>query len=234
MMAELNGNRRVLMFAGGDSKPPTGGLLSLDPTTGKIDFRFPWRSTTYESVNASNPVAIGNQIFISATYGKGGALLEARPDGAYNILWKNQVGAHWNTPIHDNGYLYLFDGRNIPDTTMICMDVKTGQVVWRQSPMWDETIIQNGRSRSIHIGIFRGSLLKVDGAYLCLGEIGHLLWLDLSPQGYREMARAKLFFAQETWSLPVLSRGLLYVNQNSRDMMTDTDARIRCYDLRDK
>ena len=29
------------------------------------------------------------------------------------------------------------------------------------------------------------SLLAVDGQFLCLGEFGHLLWLDLKPTGYR-------------------------------------------------
>ncbi len=74
--AVLHGKRRLLVFAGGESQPPTGGLLSIDPVTGAIDFQFPWRSRSYESVNASCPVAIGNQVFVSASYKTGGALLD--------------------------------------------------------------------------------------------------------------------------------------------------------------
>ena len=66
----------------------------------------------------------------------------------------------------------------------------------------------------------RGALLAVDGHFLCLGEHGHLLWLDLRPKGYREISRASLFLAPETWGLPVLSRGLLYVTQNAQDVQT--------------
>jgi len=72
----------------------------------------------------------------------------------------------------------------------------------------------------------------VDGQFLCLGELGHLLWLDLTPKGVRERARAWLFAARESWGLPVLSRGLLYVTQNSRDLMHGASPRLRCYDLR--
>jgi hypothetical protein len=79
---------------------------------------------------------------------------------------------------------------------------------------------------------YRGSLLAVDGHFLCLGELGHLLWLNLTPSGYRETARTWLFAADESWTLPVLSRGLLYVVQNSRDFVGGTEPRVLCYDLR--
>ena len=86
--------------------------------------------------------------------------------------------------------------------------------------------------RSQDVSIYRGSLLAVDGAYLCLGELGHLLWLDLTPKGYKQISRAWLFAARESWGLPVLSRGLLYVAQNARDVQTGAPPRLLCYDLR--
>jgi hypothetical protein len=43
---------------------------------------------------------------------------------------------------------------------------------------------------------------------------------------------AKLFDSPETWSLPVFSRGLLYINQNYQDMTEDKPTRLLCYDLR--
>ena len=72
----------------------------------------------------------------------------------------------------------------------------------------------------------RASLLHVDGAMLCLGDEGTLLWLDLTPKGVKRLAEAQLFRAPETWGIPTVSRGLLYVNQN------EMGARLRCYDLR--
>ena len=51
--ARIHGKRRLFVFAGGESRPPTGGLLMIDPVRGSLDFRFPWRSRSYESVNAS-------------------------------------------------------------------------------------------------------------------------------------------------------------------------------------
>ena len=82
------------------------------------------------------------------------------------------------------------------------------------------------------LGAARGSLLAADGQFLCLGELGHLLWLDLTPAGYTEVARGWLFASRESWGLPVLSRGLLYVTQNARDLLTGAGPRLLCYDLR--
>ena len=80
--AEVRGKRRVFVFAGGDSEPSTGGLLCIDPKTGKVDFSFPWRAERRESVNASSPLIIGNQVYVSECYGPGGALLDIQPDGS--------------------------------------------------------------------------------------------------------------------------------------------------------
>jgi outer membrane protein assembly factor BamB len=231
--AAVHGRRRVVVFAGGESTPPTGGLMSIDPANGRVDFSFPWRSRSYESVNASCPVVFDNNVFISASYRTGGALVEIGPDFSHRVAWTTQeFGLHWNTPIYRNGFLYGFDGRNEPDAALACIDAATGKTAWRATPEWNETLTVGGQTRQQLVGTYRGSLLAVDGAFLCLGELGHLVWMDLTPKGYKEISRAWLFAARESWALPVLSRGLLYVVQNTRDVITGAGPRLLCYDLR--
>ena len=77
-------------------------------------------------------------------------------------------------------------------------------------------------------------MVRLDQSSLgrCLSRMGHLLLLDLSPKGYKELRRTRLFLAKETWTPPALSRGLLYVTQNTPDQMTGTPPRLLCYDLR--
>jgi len=242
MPATIHGQRRVFVFAGGDSDPPTGGLLSLNPANGKVDFEFPWRSRKYESVNAMCPIVVGNQVFISATYRTGSALLEIRPDFKAETVWtmtdrehnteNGSLGIHWGTPIVRDGHLYAFDGRNEPDASLVCVDLKAGQVVWRESPEWDEDVTLNDEKQKLTVSTLRGSLVHADGHFLCLGELGHLLWLDLTPRGYREVSRTWLFGARYSWAPPVISRGLVYVSQNMRDLLTKKNSRLICYDLR--
>lgn len=234
MPATIHGKRRVMVLAGGESDPPTGGLMLIDPAGGKVDFSFPWRSKSYESVNASCPVLIdGNKIFVSASYRTGGALVEVQPDFSHKVLWTvRDFGMHFATPVYKDGYLYGFEGRNEPDASLACLEVATGKVVWREVLEWEEPVEVNGQQRTVQMSPYRGTILAVDGGWLVLGERGHLLWLDLSPKGVKIQARTWLFFGDQTWALPVLSRGLLYVSQNVPDRLKGTPARLLCYDVR--
>src|SRR6185295_14560508 len=186
--AVVHGQRRVFVFAGGESDPPTGGLMSINPMNGRVDFSFPWRSRSYESVNASCPVVFDNKVFISASYRTGGALVQVNPDFTHKVLWTTQeFGLHFNTPIHRDGYLYGFDGRNEPDASLACVELASGKTKWRISPEWEETIQRAGSQQKQTLGTFRGSLLWAEGGFYCLGELGHLLRVELNPQGYREI-----------------------------------------------
>src|SRR5262249_50471052 len=79
VLATIGGRRWCFLFG-------RRGLLGLDPATAKVDFHYPWRSRVLESINASNPVVIGDRVFISETYGPGSALLKVKP-GGYDEIW---------------------------------------------------------------------------------------------------------------------------------------------------
>ncbi len=233
LVGKVRGEDKCFVFAGGKSRPPSGGLICLDPDTGKVDFTFPWRSRSYESVNAATPVLVGEQVFISASYDTGGALIDLKPDGGHGVAWTSKVlGTHFNTPVHRDGYLYGFDGRNEPDASLVCQELATGAEVWRTVLEWEETYELHGKVKPRPMSVYRGMLLAADGDYLCLGERGHLLWLELSPEGWRVISRAWLFAAHESWTPLVLSRGLLYACQNAKDFVSGGSPRLLCYDLR--
>jgi outer membrane protein assembly factor BamB len=230
--ATIHGKRRVFVFTGGDSRPAAGGLLCIDPVSGKVDFTFPWRSRTYTSVNASAPLIIGNQIFISECYGEGGALLEVNADGSYRQVWTSEaLNTHFMTAVHKDGYLYGVAGHGPQNAPLVCIDLKTGKEMWRLEPDWEETIKTEQGDRKARLFPGLASLMLVDGRCLLQGEFGHLAWLDLNPKEYKEVERVRPFLAPETWSMPALSRGLLYVCQNERGP-DGTAPRLICYDLR--
>ncbi|MCA9256318.1 MAG: PQQ-like beta-propeller repeat protein [Phycisphaerales bacterium] len=231
--AKIHGREVVLVFAGGDSRPPTGGLMVIDAKDGALLSEFPFRSRKYESVNASSPVCVDEKVFISSSYRTGGVLLSFDESFAPRVEWKSDaLGAHFMTPIAVDGYLYGIDGMGGGDMAIVCVDLKTGERTWKWAPEFTETVEIRGKRRELTFSIGRGSLMRVDGRFLCLTEEGHLLWMELSPTKREITSRACLFAARETWALPPLSRGLLYVNQNGRDSVHGTKARLVCYDLR--
>lgn len=221
--ASIRGTEHIFVFAGGESAPPTGGLMDIDPTSGKLRASFPWRGKKRESVNASSPLVIGDAVFISECYGAGSALLSA--DGLKQVWTNGGIGVHFMTPIVKDGHLYGVDGHGPGNAAMFCLDLANGREVWRTQPVWDEDTEEE-------TGTFLCSFMQIDGRILCLGEQGHLLWIDLSPAGYRELSRVGLFKANESWTPPVISRGLLFVCQNKRGK-DGSSPRLLCYDMRE-
>jgi len=231
--AVLHGQRRVLVFAGGESRPPTGGLLCIDPADGKLESEFPWRGTRRESVNASSPVVIGNRVFIGECYGSGGVLLDFVGDTPAPVWTNVNFGTHFMNAIPENGYLYGIDGHGPEDAFFVCVRLQDGHEMWRTRPLWNDTEIRGNFERQVPMGTDRCTLIQCtgEGRCLCLGEYGHLLWLDLNPHGYTELSRTRLFAASDTWTPPAISHGLLYVCQNQPGQNGEP-LRLLCYDLR--
>jgi outer membrane protein assembly factor BamB len=188
-----------------------GGLVALDPRTGKVDFEYPWRAQLLESVNAASPVVVGSEVFISETYELGSALLRVRP-GGYDVIWKDDsrrrnkaMELHWNTPIHHAGFLYGSSGRHGGSAELLCIEWSTGQVQWSER------------------GLGRCSLLYADGHLICLSEDGTLLLLGANPKKYDVLHSIVLkdeagnqLLEPDAWTAPVLARGLLYLRGSDR------------------
>jgi outer membrane protein assembly factor BamB len=239
--AKLHGKTKVLVYAGGESDPATGGLMCIDPASGRLHSKFPWRNDEYIQAIGTSPVLIPekNRAFITTAYPKGrplgGVMVEYDADFQPKEVWQSKkLGVHWMNPVYHEGHLYAIDGETEPKSRLVCVNAETGVEVWEQKIEWDDAEFsrQTGRANPVRLSILRASLLKADGAFLCLGEIGSLHWLDLSPAGARVLAQAQPFYALNTWSLPALSHGLLYVRQQTKDLMQKTGERIICLDLR--
>jgi outer membrane protein assembly factor BamB len=227
--ATFHGKERLLVFAGGMSRPTEGGLMLIDPKDGKILAKFPWRASKYESVNATTPVVSGNRIFITETYRIGGVCVEVGEDDTLKEVWKApEFAIHWTMPVLHEGHLYGFHGEREPFAELVCYDWETGKNLWRDEMRWNETV--NGRS--MINSPFRGSLLHVENRFLCLGEGGSLLWLELTPRGPKTLQRTQLFNATQTWSTPAIHRGLVYISQHYQDIPGKTRPRLLCYDFR--
>ena len=230
VVRKLHGKDVFLVLAGGESRPAHGGLLALDPATGKLHHRFPWRAEKYESVNASVPIAIGGKfVFLSECYAKGGTLLEFAKDLSAKPVWEERwFGMHWMTPLQRGGHIYGFAGRNKPDVQFKCARVKDGEILWKDDMQYQAEV----GGRNMTLSFFRGSLLQADGRTFALGEDGVFAEFELSPKAVKVKQQTQLFVAEQTWALPVVHRGLLYISQHTKDFIDGKPPRLICYDFR--
>ena len=164
-------------------------------------FRYPWRAKIEESVNASNPVVIGDKILLSECYGPGAAFIDLK-GGKPKEVWTDEekdrfdksLQCHWNTPIHVNGFVYGCSGRHDNDAELRCVELATGDVKWAKRKT------------------YRCTLLLVDGYFVCLSEYGALSLLKVNSTKYEEVSKYEVPELQyPCWAPPVLSNGIMYI-----------------------
>ncbi len=194
VIATIDGKKTGLYFA-------RGGLLGFDPQTGKTEFHYTWRAKVEESVNASNPVVVGDKILLTECYGGGSAFIDLK-GGKPKEIWtdkENDAGdkslaCHWNTPIHVGGFVYGSSGRHTEDGDIRCVELATGEVKWIKK-----------RTK-------RCNLTLVDGHLISMGEYGELALLKVNPTKYEEVSKYEVpGLEYPCWAAPVVSNGLVYV-----------------------
>lgn len=200
LVATVNNERLALFFT-------REGLLAVEAASGREVYRYPFRSRSYESVNAAKPVLVGNHVFLSATYNTGSVLLKLDP-GQPREIWKSRSAMqnHWATSIHHQGNLYGVSGRHESGADIRCVDFKTGAVRWKAQPP-----------------LGRAGFILADGYFIAMGERGDLILIEVDPERYIEKGRVRLL-TYPCWAPPVLSHGLLYLRNETK---------LLCLDLRE-
>ena len=167
------------------------GLRIVDSADGTQVAFTEWKSP-YRT-NATTPVIVGNQIFVSTGYKIGCGLFRFQGESLEPIYKNTEMRNHFNNSILLDGHLYGFDGDSHLGrlVTLACIDFTTGKLAWRQR------------------GLGCGSILIVDGKLLVLAEDGTLVLAKASPDSYVELARSA-FLEGRCWTVPVLSDGRVY------------------------
>ena len=196
--ALIDGKQRLVFFT-------REGLLILEPADGAVVDQRRWRSRSRASVNAAMPVVAGDIVFLTASYGTGAICLE-RTGGSFKELWSGEesLAAHYATPVHKDGVLYGFHGRQEFGQEFRAVELRTGKVLWSQPDFGAGTVLLAGNQLVI------------------LGENGELVLAEASPKAYQESARAPVLSGQ-TRPYAALADGRLY----ARDI-----SRLVCLDLR--
>ena len=225
--ATIHGQRHLLCLT-------RQGLVSLNPTNGELNFKRWFQCPVNESVNAMTPVVLDDCVFISAAYHRvGSVVLRVRPDGkSFEEVWRSpknpfERGAaggyespvmelHWNTPVLLDGSLYGFSGRNEPDASFRCVELKTGNLLWSRDENWQAHSAKQP-------GVYgRGSAILADGKLIVLGEGGRLGMFRPNPKQPEEICAWQVpSLKYPTWAGPVLSERKLFLRSEDRLVCVD-------------
>ena len=169
--------------------PVSREIVCLNPATGDIVWRFPWK-TSYD-INAADTIISGDKIFISSGYDHGCVLLKIDANKVTE-LWQNKNMCNQiNSSVLWEGCLYGFSGQVNGGGKLTCIDFETGSLKWSQG------------------GFGTGSLMLADGKLIILGEKGKLVIAEASPDEFREISSARILTGK-CWTVPVLANGRIY------------------------
>ena len=192
-IATLSGRKVALFFT-------RAGLVALDPASGELWARFPWRSRSGSSVNATTPLAIDGRVFISASYGTGAALLDTGAN-SFDPLWTSDdvLTNHYATSVHADGVLYGYHGRQEYGPALRAVDMETGAVAWSEERFGG------------------GSVILAADRLLILRERGELILAAATRDAFQPLARAQIL-GGITRAYPAFAGGVLYA-RNERELV---------------
>jgi outer membrane protein assembly factor BamB len=189
------GGRKLLAIFGGV------GLAAVDPKDGALVWQHPWK--TMSSINAADPLVVGEQILISSGYGRGAALLDVAGEKP-RLVWENRNLRNQFTPsVVVDGFVYGLDG-NTGGTPLRCIELATGESKWSER------------------GIGTGGVLVVGKRLLILSDRGELILTEASPAAFKPLSRVKIL-SGTCWTPPTLANGRLYARNSIGTLV--------CYEL---
>jgi outer membrane protein assembly factor BamB len=189
MLTTLGGVRQIVVVT--DQR-----MAGLTPEDGTLLWDYPWEVNVVP--NISQPLIVSStQIFLSAGYGKGAALIELTREGdqfTASTVWEtNRMKNKFSSSVLVDGYIYGLD-----ESILACMDAETGELMWK-----------GGRYGY-------GQLLAADDHLVVLTEDGDLVLVRATPERHEEIAGFSAIEGK-TWNVPALSDGLLFI-RNTREM----------------
>lgn len=192
-MATLGGRRQVLFLT-------RTGLVSVDPKSGEVLFRFRWRARSRASVNAATPLAAPPLIFLSASYGTGAVQLRVK-GAELETVWTSDesLSNHYSTSVIRGEHLFGFHGRQEYGQSLRCVELETGRVLWSRD------------------GFKAGTLSLAGDRLVVLKENGELLLVAASPREFRLIAKARVL-APTVRAYPALADGRLFA-RNQRELV---------------
>ena len=159
-------------------------VAGLDPTTGKVYWRFPFAPRRMP-IGVATPIVHGDRLFVTSFY-DGSLMLRLLPDRlGVQKLW-HRVGKNErdtdalqsiiSTPVWIGEHIYGVDSYG----QLRCLDASTGDRVWE-----DRTATRQVRWGTVHF-------VRQGRRTWMFNERGELMLSELSPEGFRVISRTKI------------------------------------------
>lgn len=200
------GGKRFYIYSG------TGGVVGVSSEDGSVL----WQNTDWAMrISAPTPVIVApDRVFLTAGYGQydlGSIMLrlieeDGRITTKTEFLHNTETfGSMQQTPVLYEGNLY---GVGVDDKQLACLDLD-GNILWKSS----------SANKFGH-----GPYMIADGTIYIMDDDGLLRMVSASPNGYNELAQAKVLEGPESWAPMVIVSGRLILRDLVKMICLDVKA----------
>ncbi len=212
ILIEKGGTRVVVAWT-------KNNLVGLNPVNGEIHWKFPWEIKA--GMGISTPVLYKDHIFVSCFFN--GSLLVKLGNNYTTVekVWqrsgKNErktdaLHCVMNTAVILNDFIYGVDSYG----ELRCLELATGNRVWE-----DLTAVPKSRWANIHF-------IQNEEKTWMFNEQGELIISELSPNGFKEISRAKLIEPTKkqlgrgvTWTHPAFANKHVFIRNDKELVCAD-------------
>jgi outer membrane protein assembly factor BamB len=180
LMIDLDGGPELIVFSAGE-------ISGLDPETGRLE----WTQSHPADfgVNVAMPVwGDDHLLFVSSAYNGGSRVLRLARSGegvkAEEVWASKRMRIHFGNAVRLGSRIYASNG-DFGAAPFAAVDVKTGEMVWRDR------------------SVARSTLIGVGGRLVILDEDGKLTLATPGNEGLTVHAQAQIFSGR-SWTVPTL------------------------------
>ena len=200
VVSEAGGVRQYVQMTG-------SGPIGVRARDGKVL----WASGAAANGTAviPTPLVDGDYVFVSSGYGAGAACFKLSPAGRGEVrvetvyeLEGRDFQNHHGQMILDGGYVYAGTGHGGNANSPVCLDLKTGEIVWG-----------GGKDKLTGPGKGSAAVIAVGDDLLFRYQSGEISRIALTTAGYEEKGvfTPRVNTNDPSWAHPAVAGGVLFV-----------------------
>lgn len=204
VIVTLGGVKQGVMIGSGEKeKPGTTTVAGISLSDGSVL----WKYNGWDNfIPIPFPTLLSDdRLFITGGYKAGSAMIQVKQvDGKFQVkeLFKldfKACGSQIHQPIIYKDHIYINSNSNETNDGMRCFTLD-GKLCW------------SSKDKDEKLTFEKGNMILADGLIFNLeGDKGVLHLIEPSPEGYKELAQAKLLEGKEIWAPMALSQGKLVI-----------------------
>jgi outer membrane protein assembly factor BamB len=175
-------------------------VVGLDPLDGTLRWEHPM---VFQPAGTSPTPAVLGDLIVASTQAHGAVAVRVATREeklTADAGWQNKdTKSYFSSGVAAGDYLYLVTNvvEGLPETSLACLDSKTGKCLWTREK----------------VGYFHAGVIRTgDGKLLILNDGGTLSLLEVDGQGAKELCKAKV--CGGTLVTPALVNGKLYARDD--------------------